>query len=60
MNCEPVDLVIKIILLGDTGVGKTTFMCKYFEDNSQKSSITTIGMDFKYKIIDICNKRVKI
>ncbi len=43
----------KILLVGDSQVGKTSILHRYAEDNILISPITTIGVDFKIKSIRI-------
>ncbi|QKF93634.1 Ras family GTPase [Fadolivirus algeromassiliense] len=54
--------VIKCILIGKSGVGKTSIALKYFEDKfySGDDSITTIGVDFHVKKIIIDKDEYKI
>ena len=37
------DYLIKLILIGDSGVGKTCFLLKFAEENFTSSHISTIG-----------------
>ena len=39
----PFDYLIKLILIGDSGVGKTCFLLKFAEENFTSSHISTIG-----------------
>ena len=58
-SSAPYDYLIKVILVGDTGVGKTSFLLRFteqmFDDAShiatigKNSSLTFIGIDFKTK-----------
>ena len=43
----------KVILLGDSGVGKTSIVSQYFEKTFNENHITTIGVDFRYKSIEV-------
>ena len=55
------DYVIKILSLGDTTVGKTTIILRYTKLQNPKRVVSTIGVDFKSKIITTeDNKRVKV
>lgn len=49
------DLTIRILLLGDSGVGKTSLMMRYSDDKFAYSLIATAGVDFKVKNMDIPN-----
>jgi GTPase SAR1 family protein len=37
------DYLIKLILIGDSGVGKTCFLLKFADENFTSSHISTIG-----------------
>ena len=51
----------KILLLGDTSVGKTCFLKRYTEDTFQDAYLSTIGFDFKFKLVTLKNgKQVKV
>jgi len=51
---------IRIILLGDSGVGKTCLMQKFVLDEFNTNHICTIGVDFKTKIMSFKNKPKKV
>lgn len=40
------DYLIKLILIGDSGVGKTCFLLRFADDNFTSSHISTIGKLF--------------
>jgi len=48
------------MLIGDSGSGKTSLMLKYTSDTFSPTFITTIGIDFKIKHIEIDKKRIKL
>lgn len=54
------DLVIKILTIGDSAVGKTCLLMRYASDTFSPTFITTIGIDFKVKYADIDGKRIKM
>jgi len=65
------DYLIKLILIGDSGVGKTCFLLRFADVNFTSSHISTIGkrvtsvhasigIDFKIKTINIDGKNVKL
>jgi len=55
-----VDYKISLIMIGDSSVGKTCFLLKFADENSNISHIPTIGIDFKIKTIQIDGKNVKL
>jgi GTPase SAR1 family protein len=37
------DILLRLLLVGDTGVGKTCLICRYAQDEFNNNHITTIG-----------------
>ena len=55
------DCVYKVLLLGDTTVGKTCFLMKYTDKTFQDVHISTIGLDYRLKSMKLKNgKNVKL
>jgi Ras-related protein Rab-8A len=54
------DTVLKFLVIGDTGVGKTCVLLRYCEDTFTNVHLTTIGIDFKLKTTEIDGKKVKL
>ena len=54
------DYLIKLILVGDSGVGKTCLLVRFIEDVFITSYISTIGIDFKIKVVKIDGKMIKL
>lgn len=48
--------IFKILLLGDTSVGKTCFLLRYADDIFKEGHLSTIGVDFKTKLISFSEK----
>ncbi len=53
------DVLVKVLLLGDSGVGKTSLMLRYSEDKFSPSLTSTAGVDYKSQLLDVDGKRVK-
>eukprot|EP00596_Hydrurales_sp_CCMP1899_P007343 CAMPEP_0119034278 /NCGR_PEP_ID=MMETSP1177-20130426/1279_1 /TAXON_ID=2985 /ORGANISM="Ochromonas sp, Strain CCMP1899" /LENGTH=197 /DNA_ID=CAMNT_0006991603 /DNA_START=207 /DNA_END=800 /DNA_ORIENTATION=+ len=51
---------IKLLMIGDSGVGKTCLLLRYANDSFSPTFITTIGIDFKIKNIQLDSKRIKL
>lgn len=51
---------VKLLLIGDSGVGKSCCLLRFGEDTFTPSFITTIGIDFKIRTIDQGGKRLKL
>ena len=45
----------KVVLLGGSMVGKSCFLCRYVDDIYQENYISTIGMDYKLKNLQLDN-----
>mmetsp|Transcript_11315 Transcript_11315/g.15785 ORF Transcript_11315/g.15785 Transcript_11315/m.15785 type:complete len:206 (+) Transcript_11315:78-695(+) len=54
------DLLIKLLLIGDSGVGKSCLLLCFSDQSFTTSFITTIGIDFKIKTIELEGKRIKL
>ena len=52
------DLVYKILLLGDSEVGKSCFLMRYADNVFVENYITTIGLDYKLKYIQLDSGQV--
>jgi GTPase SAR1 family protein len=47
------DHLLKLIIIGDSSVGKTCILLRFAEDNFPTSHMPTIGIDFKIKSINV-------
>ena len=47
-------------MIGDSGVGKTCLLLRYANDSFSPTFITTIGIDFKIKNVEVDGKRIKL
>ena len=54
------DMQIKILLIGDSGVGKTSILVRFANDKFSSTFISTIGIDFKIKSLIIKDKTIKL
>ncbi|XP_066193833.1 ras-related protein Rab-13 isoform X2 [Sylvia atricapilla] len=54
------DHLFKLLLIGDSGVGKTCLVIRFAEDNFSSTYISTIGIDFKIRTVDIDGKKIKL
>ncbi|KAI4837838.1 ras-related protein Rab-1A [Plasmodium brasilianum] len=54
------DYLYKIILIGDSGVGKSCILLRFSDDHFTESYITTIGVDFRFRTIKVDEKIVKL
>jgi len=54
------DHLFKILLVGDSGVGKSSLLLRFTDDMFQETFISTIGVDFKIRNVTINDKVVKL
>jgi small GTP-binding protein len=54
------DFLYKILLIGDSSVGKTSVLLRYIDGNFDPESRSTIGVDFKVASLDVAGKHVKL
>jgi Ras-related protein Rab-8A len=54
------DYLIKLLVIGNSGVGKTNMLLKFCENNFMTSHLTTIGIDFKIKTIQVGKDKVRL
>mmetsp|Transcript_53209 Transcript_53209/g.159278 ORF Transcript_53209/g.159278 Transcript_53209/m.159278 type:complete len:229 (-) Transcript_53209:485-1171(-) len=60
MDNESYDFIFKIVLLGDSGVGKSNLVFRFTKNEFNKDSKSTIGVEFATKTVQIeDNKLVK-
>jgi small GTP-binding protein len=53
------DFLVKIVLIGDSGVGKTNLLSRFTRDQFNPESKSTIGVEFATKTLEIEGKNVK-
>ena len=51
------DAVCKIVLIGDSGCGKSSLLQRFADDSFSPSHIATIGVDFKIRTVCVDDKR---
>ena len=60
MDKEKYDLLFKLILIGDSSVGKSNILSKYLKNEFDENSKATVGVEFGTKNILINGKKIKI
>ena len=53
------DFLFKILILGDSSVGKTLIIQKLKNSNFDGNTLATLGIDFQFHTITVSNKRIK-
>lgn len=59
-NAEDYSHLFKLLLIGDSGVGKSSLLLRFADNSYTGNYITTIGVDFKIRTITIDGQRVKL
>nr|XP_014430685.1 ras-related protein Rab-3B isoform X3 [Pelodiscus sinensis] len=54
------DYMFKLLIIGNSSVGKTSFLFQYVDDTFTPSFVSTVGIDFKVKTVYRNDKRVKL
>ena len=55
------EIVYKVLLLGDSSVGKTCFLLRYCDKSFQDVHLSTIGLDYRLKSMTLKNnKNIKL
>ena len=59
---EEADYIIKLILIGDSGVGKTSILARYNNPDPESpiATHTTIGYDFSSKLFEQDDKTIQV
>ncbi len=53
-------MLFKIVLIGDTGVGKSCVLLRFADDSYAETYISTIGVDFRFRTVKVDKKVVKL
>ena len=54
------DNLFKIVLLGDSCVGKSCLLVRFADDDFIENYSATIGVDFRFRSINHCGRKVKL
>ncbi|CAM9686780.1 unnamed protein product [Chrysoparadoxa australica] len=60
MSKRDYDHLFKLVLIGDSGVGKSCLLLRFADDAFTDSYISTIGVDFRFRTVKIDKKTVKL
>jgi GTPase SAR1 family protein len=59
-NPNDIEALYKIVIIGNSGVGKTSLLLRFSDDVFNASPLSTVGVDFKMKTIKVDEKIVKM
>ena len=54
------DYLFKVLLIGNSGVGKSSLLLRFADDVFNDNFMPTIGVDFKIRTIDVDQKTIKL
>jgi len=54
------DMLMKVVIVGDSGVGKSCVIHKYCDDEFTHLTMSTIGVDFRINLVEHNNKMIKL
>uniref|UniRef100_A0A7S1LKL5 Ras-related protein Rab-1 n=1 Tax=Alexandrium catenella TaxID=2925 RepID=A0A7S1LKL5_ALECA len=54
------DHLVKLLLLGDSAVGKSSLLMRFCESKFESNFVLTIGVDFKWKQVERNSKKLKL
>ena len=65
MNADSILTTLKLLIIGESGVGKSSLLLRFTDDAFDPEQAATIGVDFKVKTVNVnaskvtihCNKR---
>merc|ERR1719233_719803 len=60
MSSTEYDYLFKLLLIGDSGVGKSCLLLRFADDTYTESYISTIGVDFKIRTVELDGKTCKL
>ena len=61
MNVESdFETLLKLVIIGDSGVGKSNFLFKFTEGQFSPAHVITIGFDYKSKIVTLPKSKKKV
>lgn len=54
------DHVFKILIIGDSSVGKSNLLLRFTDNIFHDAFLPTIGVDFKIQTVNVGNKKIKL
>eukprot|EP01121_Diplochlamys_sp_Union-15-3_P012535 TRINITY_DN3768_c0_g1_i2.p1 TRINITY_DN3768_c0_g1~~TRINITY_DN3768_c0_g1_i2.p1 ORF type:complete len:205 (+),score=34.71 TRINITY_DN3768_c0_g1_i2:28-642(+) len=54
------EYLFKVLLVGESGVGKTCLLTRYADDKFDPVYLSTIGVDFRFRMLDLGDTKLKL
>ena len=51
---------LKVLVVGETGVGKSSLMLRYTDEKFMADILPTVGLDFRVKVMELAGYSVKV
>ena len=60
MKDESYDHLVKILMIGESGVGKTCIIQRFNKNDFSLTHLSTIAIDFKMKVVEVNGAKIKM
>jgi Ras-related protein Rab-1A len=60
MNIADVDFIFKVLIIGDSSVGKSNILLRFSDNVFHDTFLPTIGVDFKIKNVSLSGQSIKL
>ena len=60
MRNREYDHLFKCVIVGNSSVGKSCFLLRFADDQFSENYMTTIGVDFRFKTLNVDGKNIKL
>merc|ERR1711977_772635 len=60
MQSSDYDVLLKMVVIGDSGVGKSCAISQYCDSEFPENTLSTIGVDFRVRVLSIRDKLIKL
>ena len=60
MRNRQYDQLFKFVIVGNSSVGKSSLLLRFADDQFSENYMTTIGVDFRFKTLNINQKNIKL
>lgn len=60
MSSNEYDYLFKLLIIGDSSVGKSCLLLRFADDSYDDTYISTIGVDFKIRTVELEGKTAKL